>query len=379
MNIEYGTPTGSIITDELFPQMDIAYGTPTRGRIITNELFPQMYLLNTSDVIIDEGTQLYPDVYLTYGLPSTLRPSIDPRFVTGPQLYEYKYTNENGINVVLRGTYNQVMSIVDVLEVYPPNLREDTKPGELFDIYGKGSRQAKITKNIPEVGVERRAGYLLVRMKEDGKVYSGAGSLIMVIEDGNRNNAKIVLFKDSYENTFSEAGGRIDELRRGETVTKKILFTTAQKETEEESRKLFSLKEESPVYVDIKSSSDETSYRVFVYMFTMKNINDLKTRYNDNMSKIKQYPSSSSYNETDRLELFDYNTFVPAMQSLGTGSSGEIYASPVGSVRISARTIKLFKKLKDDKVFDDIISGRKLSVQQPSVTTDSNGMTTIAL
>src|SRR5437868_5346780 len=98
----------------------------TASEIITQDFFPMTYLLSTPGMVIDETSSLYPDVYEQFGLPVSLTPSIDPRYVTGPQKYEYRYTNDSGIDVVLRGTYNNVMSTVDVLKTYPPNLRDCT-------------------------------------------------------------------------------------------------------------------------------------------------------------------------------------------------------------------------------------------------------------
>ena len=141
-------------------------------QIISQDLFPYMYAENIPDMIFNEPSQVYPGVYSYYGLPKTLTASIDPKYVTGPQKYEYRYTNQNGIDVVVRGTYNGVMSTIDVLNTYPPKHRECDKTGDrdYVELYGPGSRPTAPSSDVPIVGIKDKGNHILVQI--NGKTYS---------------------------------------------------------------------------------------------------------------------------------------------------------------------------------------------------------------
>src|SRR5579872_4246826 len=270
-------------------------------QIITQDLFPNIYSLDVPEAIYDDMYELVPDVY-QFGLPNVITQSIDPAFITGPQKYEYKYTNTNGIDVVLRGTYNDIMSTIDVLNTYPPTKKDCTKDDKkkYFDLYGPGAYKPSNVSTVPTVGTSNNGKYIYLHM--DGKTFSGSGSLILVMEHGKPltlDNAKIILFGDK-TNTFQDLGGRIDKPNK--SVDKDTLFNNTNKETKEESMNLFSLDNASPVFVDIQSNKDNTFYRVYLYIFYSSSIDKLSSFYDENKTQILTnfpYNFDESYKETN--------------------------------------------------------------------------------
>lgn len=353
----------------------------TAPQIISQDLFPYVYAADLPEMIIDETSQTYPGVYSYYGLPNTLTASIDPKYVTGPQKYEYRYTNQNNIDVVIRGTYNSVMSTVDVLNTYPPTLRvlkDCDKIGtrEYVELYGPGSTSTKSIANVPTIGVQDRGSYMLVKM--GNKTYSGSGSLIMVVETGQPlTNAKFVLFRDQKTGQYEDLGGKIDKPSAGVNIDKDILFNNAKKETLEESMKLFTLAKESTTYVDIESTSDNTFYRVYVYMFVMNNISHLQDLYDGNKSQVLiNYPGNytAADKETNKLDLFDYQTFI---KKLGTYDvlrydvSDKAFQTVRGSLeKVSGRAMKVIAQLNINNAFTDMMGNKRLSVAS---VTNANG------
>lgn len=336
-------------------------------QIITQDLFPNIYSLDVPEAIYDDMYELIPSVY-QFGLPNVLTQSIDPAFITGPQKYEYKYTNTNGVEVVLRGTYNDVKSAIDVLNTYPPAKKDCTKDDKkkYFDLYGPGSYKPTNVPTVPTVGASNNGKYIYLHM--DGKTFSGSGSLILVIEQGspvNLDNAKIVLFGDK-NNLFQDLGGRID--KTNSAVDKNTLFNNANKETKEESMNLFSLASESPVFIDVESNKDNTFYRVYLYICYFTGINQLSNLYDENKTQILtnySYNFDESYKETNKLALFHYKDFITQLTSYNPTS----YSTSIGSFRtingdnvnIRGRTMKVISKFKSEGKFDDVVNNNKVS------------------
>lgn len=336
---------------------------PETQQIITKDMFPNLYALETPIVPDDV---IYDDLY-SYGLPSTLTPSVDPKYVTGPQKYEYRYVNNNGIDVIIRGTYDDVMSSVDVLNTYPPLKRDCTQTGkrEYVPLFGPGSRPGPV--NVPFVGIKQIGRHIHVSM--DNKTYSGSGSIIMVVQK-NRPflEAKFVLFRDSKNKEYQETGGRIDHTASGTQIDKSILFNTAVKETEEESMKLFKLVHETDNFVDFTSNINNTSYRLYLYLIVLDDIRQLPHMYDVNRGVIvTQYASNfnESYRETDNLVLFDYVTFMEKLNSYGVQgnaiSAGTFQTVDGSLVKVRGRTLRGIAELRDAGVLDDVVANKKSS------------------
>jgi hypothetical protein len=357
----------------------------TSVQVITEDLFPMMYQYqpSTSDVIIDDKlAALYPDVYLEYGLPATLTPSIDPRYVTGPQKYEYKYSNSNGVEVTLRGTYNSVMSTVDVLKAYPPLLKDFKKieegsgncceGRELFDVFGEGSlarKKSATESSVPGVGIETKGEYVAIKLP-NGKIYTESGVLIFVVGNTSQSNpldsAKLVLFKNTNED-YAEFGGKIKQklLVPGKETTEEILFTNAKNEIMEKSSNLLIVNNPSPIFIDIELT-DNTYYRVFVYVFAMNNASVLSEHYNYDRSTVLQniFGYQQFYPEGGKLKLFDYKQIINKLNMFA--STPVIYNrtsfvdNEGNSKWVSGRTLKLITQLKDNSNFKDIMDKKQL-------------------
>lgn len=352
-------------------------------QIITQDLFPKVYALDVPTTNID-------DMYMyNFGFPSTITQYVDPAIiVTGPQTYEYKYVNSNGVNVILRGTYNDVMSTVDVLNTYPPLKKpcSETNKREYLELYGPGSKPSNVPI-VPIVGTTPSAyGTNYINIKMDGKVFSGSGSLIMVAEQGKPlTDAKIILFRD-VNGFYQDLGGKIDKLAPNVAVDKDTLFKNAKKETEEESMKLFDLVNPSVTFVDVESSMDNTFYRVYLYLFVLNNTNQLANMYDANkMQILTNFPHNfnESYKETNALALFDYNTFITKLATYNPtlyNTSQGVFQTVTGQqVNVRGRTMRVIAKLQTENKIIDVIRNNKVNNSTVSVATNTNLFNVITL
>lgn len=349
-----------VLTSDVTP--GITQSLITAPQIITQDLFPNIYTLDVPDILYNDAYDIIPDIY-SQGLPSTMTASIDPRYVTGPQKYEYKYKNNQGVEVILRGTYDDVMSAIDVLNMYPPDKRECTESGKrtYVPIYGSDPNAKKNT-SVPKVGQIKKGDFLQLRM--NNKTYSGSGAVIMVVEKNFPiDSAKIILFKDSKNNQYQETGGKIDISLANKQITQDTLFENARKETNEESLHLFDLDKESPYFIDIESTTDNTFYRVYLYVFEMKNIKHLETLYDNNREQIFEYKNSirnlEDYMETDKLYLFDFKTFMQTLDRYNPliyNTSYGTFNTANGPVTVRGRTMKAIAKMKADGLFNKIMT-----------------------
>lgn len=341
----------------------------TSDQIITSNLFPLIYALDTPTITYEP---IIYDAYDSYNLPLTA--SIDPAYVTGDQKYEYRYTNSNGVDVVLRGTYNDVMSTVDVLNTYPPKKTDCADKKEYFDLYGAKSKPSVST--VPEIGSINKGKY--INIVQDGKTFSGAGALIMVVEDSKPLiEAKFALFRSTFNGEYQDLGGNIDKLSPGTNPDKNTLFNTAKKETEEESMKLFNLSNQSPHFIDVESTTDGTWYRVFLYVFKIDNINKLSTLYVHNKSLILSdyaLAFSDAYKETDKLDLFDYRKFIDSLKN-----HSDFQTTTGMFVKVRGRTRKLIDLFEQQGIFTKIINNNLLSTPTIKLDTAGTSFNTISL
>lgn len=335
--------------------------------ILTQDLFPAIYAASIEPDIIYDDVYDYLDRTINLEnnpirsdlLKPYVNPYVNPMYVSGPQKYEYRYQNQNGIDVVIRGTYDHVMSTVDVLNTYPPLIKkssEKQKDGKqyfgLIDI----NKKVAEAKGIPMVGQINTGDHMNVII--DKKIYSGSGTLLIVVnKDISLETAKIVLFNNSKKGKYEELGGKIDPLNPGELLDETILFKNAKRESLEESMKLFNISKPSETFVDIESLG--TYYRIYVYLFVIDNPQDLERYYKENKDIIyedvaKQY--SDVYKETNDLKLFDYQSFI---HRLGKNSSFQTSGNNMKYVNVNDRTIKVLSHLKDH--ISDMINNKKVS------------------
>lgn len=315
---------------------------PFMTPIITQEEFPFVYQLITPSV---------QESY-SYSLPSTMLPSVDPAYVTGPQKYEYRYVNDNGIDVVIRGTYVDVMSTVDVLTMHQPI----KKPCD--ELQKDGSNIIK--KLQPKIQKINKGDFSYLNI--NGKIYSGSGIMIMIVESGDPN-VKFVMFRDSKTKLYQETGGKIDKIPRNAVINEDTLFDNAAKETLEESVKLFDVKTKSKYFVDVESTTDNTFYRVYLYLLEINDIKRLPALYAENRHvMLEKYPEgyTESFMETDKLDLIDYIKFMKQhdyydmdAKNISKGIFQGLYGE---SINVRGRTINAISQLKIHNVFQTIMS-----------------------
>jgi hypothetical protein len=340
--------------------------------IITNDLFPFVYNMESPGPI-DPIIQVYPDVYKYYGLPHGVQPWVDPAHISGPQKYEYRYTNQSGIDVVLRGAYESVMGVVDVLNTYPPkclgNYNDKANESAMIDIFGRDPDDPddpgdRYPSTVPKVGVKINANNSINIIMNNGKTYSGSGSIILVIQKNDirsiATRTKIVLFKNQKKQKYEEPGGMIDKSFE-KTADENTLFENAKKETREETRDLIIITKPSKQYIEIESIGN-TWYRVYVYMMVVDDIDDIGDKYNFNRQKIDENFTTSRYShdfkETSNLEFFDFKTFVTRLNNnYGTvpsfNTDGKFTPIEGGlPLTVSGRAMRIIGKGNVDNIFD---------------------------
>lgn len=326
--------------------------------IITEDLFPAIYAADVPDIYYD-GSFGYPE-YTYVGVPSFLKPYVDPGYVTGPQKYEYRYQNQNGIDVVIRGPYEHIMPVVDVLNTYPPSVQSTSEPSnnkkKLFDIFDLSQNSAK-PANVPAIGVINDDNHIKVII--NNKKYSGSGTLFIVFDNKSPlsiENAKIVLFNNPKKGRYEELGGKIDRLDKGKVPDENILFNNAKKESLEESMLLFNIANKTDNFIDIESNGEY--YRVYVYLFRLDNLRVIERYYAENKQYVYNSPiKNDSYRETNDLKLFSYGDLIATIESSNTF---RIFGD--GSyVKINPRTLNVLKQLKDT-INNMINNGKESSV-----------------
>jgi hypothetical protein len=327
------------------------------------------------NIIVDDTLDTFPYPYKYNPLPDTVRYGVNADAIL-PQKYEYRYTNDSGIDVIIRGTYEDVMSTIDVLDIYKPIKNNPQTPVNTTG--SKGRRQVNIFNNIPikkqspnqttVVGTQDTGKHLLVRI--NNRVYSGSGSLIMCVETGKAlDSAKIVLFRNSTgSGTYQDLGGKIDKPSAGTNVDEKILFTNAQKESKEESILLIDIKTESKMFVDIESTTSNTYYRVYLYLIIVNNLSELERMYEENkLNMLSNYTGNfdESYRETDKVGFFDYTSFVKKMDNYShvTNVTHGVFTTVDGlNVNVSGRTIKVISEFLSNGIFNNLFSDNTLAL-----------------
>jgi len=317
-------------------------------KVISHDLFPNIYNLNRMpDVTFEDSLDLYPNLmYNGYGFPNQLTPSVDPFAITGPQKYEYRYTNTNGIDVVLRGTYNDVMSCVSVLNTNPPMKRDcaNSKESEFVDLYGNP---------VDTIGSDKN--HIIARIGD--KTFSGSGILILLSNNSN-TSLNFVLFRDVNRRHYTDLGGMIDKPKNDIKINEDYLFQNASKEADEESMHLFNIKTKSPHFVDIKSDKDNTYYRAFVYNIIMNDgdVNDIRKLYLANHKMVINGPFTqpSENRETDDVAMFDFNRSI---SSIKNGS--KTFQNNDGRMEyIADRTVKCMQSLNSNNIFVNAIKNK---------------------
>lgn len=346
----------------------------TLQKLLTQDQYPNLFSNNSQ----------YID---TYSYPY-LQNYSDPYYVnySEPQKHEYRYVNSNGVDVIIRGTYNDVMSTVDVLNTYPPKKECNKEKEREYFAIGKKPSFALQSKNVPDVGIQSQPNGKHLLISFNNKVYSGSGALIIV--KSNKSNkstfdlseANFLLFRDSKTNQYEELGGKIDNpLNTNNTkspIDKTILFNNAAKEANEESMTLITLTNESKYFVDIESQDNNTYYRAYLYVITVDDPKNINIMFEQNKLGIYKYSDyfDESYREMNSVDLFDCKTFIKKLQdyhaSTQNVSNGVFQTINGTNVNVRNRTIKVIAKMIDEKIIDNIHSlpPQNVQIEKPAST-----------
>ena len=261
----------------------------------------------------------------------------DDTSIIKPKISDYKY-NKNGIEVDLRGEFNNIMAILNSLEKCPPSLENQ------YNLLSKNTINAEI-----------RGDNMIVTI--DKKRFSGSGSIILVYKNTDTlDNAKFILFRNTKTNAYEDLGGKLDNSK----IIDSILFENANKETIEESQFLFLLNKESDIYIDIESTLNKTFYRVYVYAFQINDLNDLKRFYDNNKVNILENGDKfdESYRETDEIKLFGCNVFKENLSKYkniyDNISYGNFKTNDDDFEKVSSRCINVINELYKKNIFSII-------------------------
>lgn len=297
-------------------------------------------------IIITKET--YPYLYEPYKFEP-----IDAQCVTD---YQYRYVN-NGIDVTIKGAYENVQSVLNVLNSFPPVKKYEKKH-----------------INLPSFDTDNVQGQVVgnhIWLKINDTVYSGSGSLIMVVQANKPlKEAKFVLFRSSSNGKYADLGGRIDKPTDPTTLNADTLFNNAIKEVKEESVNLFNINSKSTNSVDVLDKNNKTYYKLYLYLIQLDSdkIDNLSTWFDKNrvhlLSSFGGY-FGAEYRETDKLELFDYQTFMDTLKRLGAGTydmSNAFFKTINGSfVKVMSRTINAIVELDKQNMFNDMFANNKVS------------------
>lgn len=340
-------------------------------KLITPEQYPGCFLApicKTNELF--DGNSSVPDhiKFLRYYDPKEtgILEYLEPGSTSPPKLYEHRYSNDHGVDIIIRGKYNDVISTVNILNMYPPQKLKDNPE---FDLLSGNLLETSSAKPVSPIGIQKKGKHLLVKL--DGKVYSGSGSLIIVIQKDKPitiENAKIVLFRDVKTQQYQDLGGRIDNpslVKSSPAIDKDILLENAKRETYEESMCLFDIKNKTDYFLDIESQIDNVYYRIYLHVIQVDNINQLTKMFDQNKLKIMEdyygaYKYNESYRETDDLKLFDLSTFINKLKSYDVTniSNGVFYSTDGSNNNVGGRVMKAISELHTNNFFNKVIDSK---------------------
>jgi hypothetical protein len=307
--------------------------------LITVDEFPNVS--NIGNVVLLDNNDLFPFMN-------------EPEFVMRPvqQVQQVQQTErkfcKNGISVLIRGSLDDVTAVVNALEANPP------------------IKQGLTTTGIGcSTSAEQVGSHANVTFSPSGTKYSGSGSLIIV---KNRQDGKqyFVLFKNKNTGKFNELGGRID-YAPNTSVPVNILFTNSIKESLEESALLFNLNTQSNDYVDIFSSENNTYYRVYLYVFSLDNADNLIKWYTTNKAYIDANAYGDAYKETNELQLFETNSFIADLNSIpAIATDGKFIAKNNTANLVGVRTVKTIRAFNNSGKFNNLTA---MSGMAPNIVT----------
>lgn len=143
--------------------------------------------------------------------------------------------------------------------------------------------------------------------------------------------------------------------------------------------KLFHLITPSTIYVDILSGSDNTYYRVYLYLIYIEDLVRLSSQYEENKNEIVTKfigIFDDSYRETDKIGLFNVQSFINKVNTYNPQiydtSNGIFQNSDGTSVNVRGRTMKVIATLNMEGKIIDVITNKKVTniVFNPKSTTN---------
>jgi hypothetical protein len=333
-------------------------------RLISGNSTPFTYgVRDMYNPLLVDMSNVYESMGNPASLPLSLTQSIDPRYPTEPQQYVQTY-EENGIRVEIKGSANDVNQIMRVIRANPPQKLQQSNAHEWIDLTVPIDNEPLVTINRPLITIDkfmRNSNNLIVTM--NNRKYSGSGIMLIVCDELDHDLKKpmICLLRSNQFNEWEDMGGKIDKAVK---VCPDMLIKNAQKETFEESMKLFNVTSESKYFTDLRSGDSDQHYRTYCYLIKLSNPNELVKYFEQNMKHIYEIFTTNgdlgrSYREMNSLALFDLNQMVSDLDKLGAiadSVQGSMFMTTDNKmVRVRGRAIRAIKQLKRESIFDQLL------------------------
>ena len=331
-------------------------------------------MLNIHSITINQPLPfLYADLAQLNAIPTfTNDPLYDILYNDGIPQYEFLYVNSDGVEAIITGTYIELMYLIEILK---SSMSGETDPHKLIKPYTSTSTYTSTTPiNIPlntHTNVTPIDKGKIINLKVNDKIYSGSGIVIFALDStASRDiaNAKLLMFRDSKTQEYSETGGKIDKPSPDVPNDIDILFKNAVKETHEESMRLCTFHDKSQYFIDIQSPTDNTYYRVYVYVLKMlnKDIVMLPKWFDENKKwTLDNFPlkHEDAYRETNAMRLFNYDNLEKLLKTYDPAKSvrtAQIQATASEFVTVRDRTLSVMHHLLRSNIVKKIISNNDM-------------------
>lgn len=198
--------------------------------------------------------------------------------VPDPPVYNATYSNTSGINVSINGDIDSVHAVLDALTQNPPILGSSQnmpalQPQQMPQQINVPSRTSTINGNLV--------------LNYNNRSYSQSG-IVIIVKDRN-NQSYVVLFKNA-SNEYQELGGTLDSglVNNNLSQPEKALLENAKKIASHKTSLTFDIKTSPVNNIDI-ANSNQTLYKVYLYVIRVDNILAIQNAFNTN-KQIVQIP-----------------------------------------------------------------------------------------
>ena len=250
--------------------------------------------------------------------------------VPDPPVYNATYSNTSGINVSINGDIDSVHAVLDALTQNPPILGSSQNmpappPPQMPQQINVQSRTSTINGNLV--------------LNYNNRAYSQSG-IVIIVKDIN-NQTYVVLFKNA-SNEYQELGGTLVSgiVNNNLSQPEKALLENAKKIAYHKTLLTFDIKTSPVNNIDI-ANSNQTLYKVYLYVIRVDNIVAIKNAFNVN-KRIVQIPDSFTdieFVELQNMQHFLLSRDISTLQQMNIRSHDNI------NIKCNQDTLKILQQL----------------------------------